>query len=88
MQYSRHKTLDIYKDPSDYLKTSNTMTCIAEMVATEIQSLSIDKCHTEQKKDILCRNLAAQSHGKNKNTFTSVMISPDGLLQNNNMYMD
>ena len=29
-------TLDIYKDPSEYPKTSDTMTCIEEMVTTDI----------------------------------------------------
>ena len=59
----------------------DTMTYIAEMVNTNIQSLIIDKLHAKQKKDIHCRNLGSQSH-KNKDTFNPVMISPDGPLQN------
>ena len=35
----------------------------------------------DQKKDTSCRTLAAQSQYKNKNSFNSVMISPDGFLQ-------
>ena len=57
------------------------MTGIAKMVTTSIQTLSVDKIHDEQKKDIHCRHLAAQSHRKNKNSFNVVMISPDCLLQ-------
>ena len=56
------------------------MTCIAEMVTTDIQNLTIDKFCAEQKRDIQCRKLAAHSHHKNKNTFKPV-IFPDGLLQ-------
>ena len=78
---SRSKTLFIYRDPLENLKTSNTMNCIAEVVTTDIQTLGIDRLCTKQKEVINCRNLAAQSHYKNKNSFNSVMISPDGLLQ-------
>ena len=46
------KTLDIYKDPLDYPQTSDTMTFTAKMVTTNIQTLSTDKPHTKQKKDI------------------------------------
>ena len=56
------KALDIYKDPLDYPKTSDTMTCNTEIIATDIQTLSVDKLCTEKKKDIHCRNVAAQSH--------------------------
>ena len=40
------------------------MTCVAEMVTTDIQTLSFDKLHAKQKKDIYCRNSAAHSHHK------------------------
>ena len=43
------KALDIYKDPLDYPKTSKAMTCIAEMVTTNIQSLSVDKLCAKEK---------------------------------------
>ena len=78
---SRLKTLDIYKELLDHPETSDTMTCIAEMVTIDVQTLSIDKLHSKQKKEIHCRNLAAQSYFKNRNRFNPVMISPDGLLQ-------
>ena len=81
------KTLDIYKDSLDYPISSDTMTCIVQMVTAYIQTLSINKPHAKQKKDIHCKNLTAQSHVKNKNTFHPVMISPDGLLKHN-MNMD
>ena len=42
------------------------MNCIAEVITTDIQTWSIDRLHAEQKKDIHCRNLVAQSHCKNK----------------------
>ena len=58
------------------------MSFIAEMVTTDIQTWSVDKLCTKQKEDIHFRNLAAQSHHKNKNTFNRIMISPYGLLQN------
>ena len=74
------KALDIHKDPLDYPKTSDTIACIAKMVITDIQTLSSDQLCTRQK-DLYCRNFAAQSHCKTKNTFTLVMISPDGPLQ-------
>ena len=77
---SRLNALGIYKDPLDYLKTSDMMTCVAEMVTTEIQTLSIDKLHAEQKKDIYCTTLAAQSHHENKNTFNFSFLFPSGLL--------
>ena len=77
--YSIPVNNNIYKDPLEYPKTLNTMICMAEMVATDIQTLSIDKLHAKQKKDIHCRNLAAQSHHENKNSFNPVLISPDGL---------
>ena len=57
------------------------MTCIAEMVTTDIQTLSIDRLHTKQKKNIYLRNLAVQSYHKNKKTFKPVIISLKGLLQ-------
>ena len=57
------------------------MTYIAEMVTLNIQTFNIDKHHTRQKKDIRYRNLVAQLHHKDKNTFNPVMISSDGLLQ-------
>ena len=57
------------------------------MVTTSIQTLFIDKLCTEQNKDIHCRNLAAQSHCKNKNIFNPVMISLDGLLQKKQQYV-
>ena len=78
---SRLKTLDIYKDLLEYPKTSDTMTCITERVSSDIQTLSIDKLCAEQKKDINCMNVAAQSHHKNKNTLNPVMVLSDGLLQ-------
>ena len=34
---SRLKTLDFYKDPQDYPKTSDTVTYRAEMVTTDIK---------------------------------------------------
>ena len=40
---SRLKTLDIYKEPLDNPNTSDTMTCIAEMASSNIQTLSIYK---------------------------------------------
>ena len=42
------------------------MIYIAEMVTTNIQTLSIDKLHAEQKKDICFRNVAAHSHHKKR----------------------
>ena len=47
---SRLKTLDIYKEPSDNPNTSDTMTCIEEMVSSDIQTLRIDKLHAEQER--------------------------------------
>ena len=45
---SRLKILDIYKDPLENLKTSNTTNCIAEVVTTNIKTLSIDGLHTKK----------------------------------------
>ena len=83
---SRLMTLEMYTDPLEYPKTSDTMTCVAEVVTTDIQNLGINKQCLEQKKDIHCRNFAAQSHCMNKNSFNAVMISPDGLLQKQNIH--
>ena len=77
----RLKTLDICKELLDNPKISDTMMSIAEMVTTNRQTLSMDKPHAKQKKDLHCRKLAAQSHCINKNTFNPVMTSPDYLLQ-------
>ena len=41
------KTLDIYKEPLDNPKTSDTMTYIAEMVSSNIQTSGIDKLHAK-----------------------------------------
>ena len=41
--------LDIYKELLDNPKSSDTMTCIAAMVSSDIQTLSIDKLHAKQK---------------------------------------
>ena len=46
---SRLKILDIYKELLDHPKASDTITCIAVMVSSNIQTLSIDKLCTEQK---------------------------------------
>ena len=43
-------TLDIYKDLLDNPKTCDTMTCIAEMVSSDIETLSIDELHAEQRR--------------------------------------
>ena len=81
---SRIKTLDIYRDPLQYPTTTvinDIEECIAEVVATKIQTFSSDRLCAEQKKDINCRNLAEQLHNKSRNSFNPVMISADGLLQ-------
>ena len=49
---SRLKRLGIYKEPLDKPKTSNTMICNAEMVSSEIQTLSADQACAKQKRDI------------------------------------
>ena len=79
---SRLKTLDIYRGPLENPKTSDTMNCMADVVTTDIQTLGTDILHPEQKKDINCRNLAAQSHHKNNNSFNPIIISADGFPQN------
>ena len=80
---SRLRPLDIYKDPVENSKTAihYTEECTAEVVTNNINTLSSYRLCAEQKKDINFRNLAAQSHCKNRNSFNSVMISDDGLLQ-------
>ena len=78
---SRLKTLDIYEEPLYNPKTSHAMTHIIEIVTTDLQTISINKLYTKQKRDIHFRKLAVQSDHKNKNTFKAVIISPDGLLQ-------
>ena len=59
------KTLDIYRDPLENQTVraiNDTEKCIAEMVTNNIHTLSSDRLHAEQKKDITCRNLAVQWH--------------------------
>ena len=72
---SRQKTQDIYRDVLDCQTAFDIMKCIAEVVTKDIQTLGIDRLHTEQKKDISCWNSAAQ------NSFKPFMISPNGLLE-------
>ena len=45
---SRLKILDIYKEPFDNPKTSDTMTCIAELVTTDIQTFGINILHAKK----------------------------------------
>ena len=52
------KTLGIYKELLDNPKTSDTMTHIAKMVSSNIETLSIDELHTEEKNDIHCREIS------------------------------
>ena len=84
---SRLKKPDIYRDPLDYSKTSDTMTCVADMVTIDIQTLNIDKLHTKQK-DIHCRNLAAQSIIRTRVPSTLSRLPLMVFYKNNNMYMD
>ena len=80
---SRLKTLDIYRVPLGNPKTTainDTEECIAEVVTNNLHTVSNDRLPTRQK-DSTCRNLAGQSHHKNRNNFNPVMISADGLLQ-------
>ena len=70
--------LEMYIEPLENPKTAalnNTEECIAEVVANKIQTLSTDGLHAGQTKDFNCRNSAAQSHHKNRNSFNPVMIS-------------
>ena len=79
----RLKTLDINKNSLENPKTTtinDTEECIAEVMANEIQTLSNDRLHAEQKKDMNCRKVAAQSYHKNRNSFNLVIISADSLL--------
>ena len=81
---SRLKILDIYIEPLDNVKTAlnDTKECIVEVGANELQALSVNRLlHARQKKDIHCRDVAAQAHCKNRNSFTPAMISTAGLLQ-------
>ena len=81
---SKVKTLDIYRDPLENPKlaaTRDTEECIAEVVTNNIQTVSVDRLWTEQRKDINCRNLAAHLYHKNKDSFNSLMISAEGILQ-------
>ena len=45
----RLKTLDIYRDPLENPKTSNTTNYIGEVITTDIQTLSIDRLCAEQR---------------------------------------
>ena len=72
------------RDPLENPKTTvanDTDECITYVLTNKLQTLSKDKLHAEQRKDITCRNLAVQSYHKNRNSFNLVMNSADGLLQ-------
>ena len=61
---SRLKTLEIYKDPLENPKTITINDTEVEEVVAKIQTLSKGRLCAKQKKDINCRNSAAQSHHK------------------------
>ena len=80
----RLKMQELYMEPLENPKTAalnNTEEYIVEVVANKFQTLSTDRLYAEQKKETNCRNLAAQSPCKNRNSFNPVMISTDGPLQ-------
>ena len=80
---SRLKMLDIYKDPIEdpkKIKVSN-IEHITEVDASKKHTLNSNVLHAEQKWDTTCKNLTSQSHYCSKNTFNTVIISPNGILQ-------
>ena len=67
----RLKTLDIYKETLENLKTpavSNTQGHVMEICETNMHTISTTMIHTEQKWDIICKKTSIRMRPQNKVT--------------------
>ena len=69
-----------WRNPKEQI-VSNSQSVFMEVCAICMHTIDIDMVHNEEKWDITCKKLASQICHSNKNSFKSVTLSADGILQ-------
>ena len=82
---SRLKMIDIYNNPIEDPKKkpkASKLQHITEVNISKIDTLDGNVLYDDQMWDITCKKLASQSHHSNKDTYSTVVISANCILQN------